>query len=846
MNTNFFAPILQVNVETAVDSKIELDTLLSKYDNITKSDLGKIKNIQVSLRLKENVKPVFMRARMPPFKLIPLVEKELESLENEGLISKVENSEWATPVVPILKKDNTVRLCGDFSVTVNPNLVIDYYHLPSVDELFAGMSGCKIFSKIDLRQAYLQLELNNDAKKIVVLNTHKGLYQCNRMWYGIASAVGIWQRNIENLFAQIPGVKIMIDDMRIGSKTVQEHIEKLEAVFKILHEYNIKINLDKCSFFQSEITYCGYTIDQYGIHKMKAKMEAIDEMPRPKNETEVRAFVGMINYYNRFIKNVSSILKPLYELLQKNKKFVWTDECENAFITAKNEFKSDNCLTYYDPKLPLILATDASMNGCGAVLSHKMANGEEKPIKFISHTFSSVQKKYSMIDKEAFAIVFGIKKFHQYLYGNTFTLITDHRPLTQIFSQSNSLPVFSALRMQHYAVFLQSYNYNIIYRKSECNGNADCLSRLSINTDSENVDVVDEYYLDSLNTLPVTAKEIISCIKSDDKLQAIKNKLENGKSLSTKETWNCNPSEFSLEHGVLMRGHRVVIPNKLKNNVLLELHSGHFGIIKMKNLARGYCWWENIDKDIERLVSNCYECNINKNNPKKVEKHVWEPALEPFQRVHVDFAGLFLGKYFFVLIDSHTKWPEVFVVNDMTAKTVILKCEEVFTRFGYPNFLVSDNGPTFVSNEFKEYLKIHGIYHKLTAPYNPATNGQAERFIQVLKQSLRKMESESGTVQEKVQRMLVQYRIMPHSVTGKTPSEMLFHKQIRNQFDLLKPNSEKLQNNSNTQVISFQKGERVSCRNYTGKDKWMFGCVEKKLGKLHYWIKLDDGRRWKT
>ena len=274
LNTNFFAPILQIadNVDN-FDPKVELDRLLNKYSNINKPDLSKINDITVNLKLKENAKPIFIKARIPPFKLIPLVEKELNALEREGLITKIDNSEWATPVVPILKKDNTVRLCGDFSITINPNIVTDYYHLPSVDELFADMSGCTIFSKIDLKQAYLQLELSKESQKFVVLNTHKGLYKCNRLWYGIASAVGIWQRNIENIFINVSEVRILIDDMRIGNKSKHEHIEKLDEIFSILHKYNIKINSDKCDFFQNEITYCEFKIDKNGIHKIKEKMQ---------------------------------------------------------------------------------------------------------------------------------------------------------------------------------------------------------------------------------------------------------------------------------------------------------------------------------------------------------------------------------------------------------------------------------------------------------------------------------------------------------------------------------------------------------------------------------------------
>lgn len=190
-------------------------------------------------------------------------------------------------------------------------------------------------------------------------------------------------------------------------------------------------------------------------------MEAIKQMPRPKNISEVRAFTGIINYYGRFISNLSSTLFPLNKLLRKGTPFVWSKECETAFKRAKESFISNKVLVHFNPNLPLVLATDASSYGIGAVLSHRYLDGSERAIQFASQTFSDTQKKYSQIDKEAYAIIFGIKKFFQYLYGKKFTLITDHRPLIQIFSPTASLPIYTAMRMQHYAIFLQGFNYDI-------------------------------------------------------------------------------------------------------------------------------------------------------------------------------------------------------------------------------------------------------------------------------------------------------------------------------------------------------------------------------------------------
>lgn len=227
------------------------------------------------------------------------------------------------------------------------------------------MAGCSFFAKIHLRLAYLQLEVDDFSADILTINTHRGLFKCRRLMYRVAAAPAIWQQNMANLLHGIPGVKAFLDDIRIAAKNLLEFLRRLEAVIKILHEYNIKVNLQKCEFFKSQIGYCGYIIDEKGIHKDESKFEAIINMPRPKNVSEVRAFIGMVNYYHRLIENASTILYPLYVLLRTDTPFVWTPRRETTFFKAKEAFLSEKCLAFYDPQLPLVLATDASSYGAG-------------------------------------------------------------------------------------------------------------------------------------------------------------------------------------------------------------------------------------------------------------------------------------------------------------------------------------------------------------------------------------------------------------------------------------------------------------------------------------------------
>lgn len=445
------------------------------------------------------------------------------------------------------------------------------------------------------------------------------------------------------------------------------------------------------------------------------------------------------------------------------------------------------------------------------MLSHIYPDGSERVIQYASQTLSKTQQSYSQIDKEAYAIIFGIKKFYQYLQGAKFTLITDHHPLTQIFSPTKSLPIFTASRMQHYALFLQGFNYDIKYRKSELHSNADCLSRLPIpRTNESECDVIDEYQESTFETLPVTAEQVAKATSQDKELSQLLNCLKCGRdSFKNNKFFTVPLNEFILFNGVIFRGHRVVIPYKLQKTILAELHVSHFGIIRMKHLARSYVWWKQIDKDIEKIAQNCSSCNTFRNDPSKISLG---PAEEPFERVHADFAGPFLNNYFFILIDAYTKWPEIHIVKNIT-------------------------------KEFTNFLNKNGVTHKLTAPYHPATNGQAERYVQILKNLLKRMQTTHANVQVNLQRLLTQYRNTLHAITGKSPAEMLYSCKLRTRLDLLKPVVNKY--SMQCALISFTEEERVSARNYIGKEKWLFGRISERIGTLHYKVCLDDGRTWK-
>ena len=455
-----------------------LQDILDKHSDVFDKDLGCMKGVEVTLEVKSEVKPKNFKPRSVPYILKQKVADELDRLCNLGIISPVKTAKWATPIVPVVKKDGPIRICGDFKSTVNQATHIETYPLPRVEELFSNLAGGKYFSKLDMSNAYLQIPLAELSKEYLTINTHRGLYQFNRLPFGVASAPAIFQRSMETLLRDLPGLFVYLDDILITGSTLAEHLANLEGVLKRLSEAGLRLNKEKCAFFLEQIEYLGHTIDAQGVHPTGEKIKAIKNAPQPKNVTELRSFLGILNYYSRFLPTLSAKMAPLYSLLRKTTSWSWGSQQQEAFSIAKDTLQEDALLVHFDPSKPLIVACDASQYGLGAVLSHKMDNGEERPVAFASRTLNPAEKKYSQLEKEGLAIIFAVKKFHHYIYGHHFIIESDHKPLSFLFSELKGVPVLASSRIQRWSLTLSAYHYSIHYKSGKNLNNADALSRL--------------------------------------------------------------------------------------------------------------------------------------------------------------------------------------------------------------------------------------------------------------------------------------------------------------------------------------------------------------------------------
>ena len=357
-----------------------LNFVLDQHKALFKDGLGTVEPYRATLHVKPDATPKFHKPRPVPLAIKGAIERDLDQMERDGIVERVDHSDWAAPIVAVPKKDGSFRICGDYKVTINQALAVDQYPLPKPADLFASLTGGKVFTKLDLSQAYLQLQLDEESSTYVTINTHQCLYRFKRLPFGVASAPAMFQKLMDTVLQGLSGVMCYIDDILISTSDKSSHLDVLGEVLTRLDKHGFRLKREKCQFLMSAVEYLGHQIDASGIHTMPDKIDAVVNAPPPQNVSELCSFLGLVNYYGKFVPNLSTLLHPLNHLLKADVKWRWTPACSQAFSRAKAELASARVLTHYDPQLPLNMAADASAYGVGAVLSHTFPDGSERPL----------------------------------------------------------------------------------------------------------------------------------------------------------------------------------------------------------------------------------------------------------------------------------------------------------------------------------------------------------------------------------------------------------------------------------------------------------------------------------
>ena len=611
---------------------------------------------------------------------------------------------------------------------------------------------------------------------------------------------------------------------------------------------------------QTSVEYLGHRIDAEGVHPTDERLRAVRDMARPENRKQLRSFLGAINYYAKFIPHLQSTCAPLHRLTRNDTPWQWTSEHDVIFTRLKERLTSSDTLVHYDDSEQLVIATDASDIGLGAVLMHRFPDGSERPIAFASRLLSDCEQRYAAIDKEALAIIYAVNdKFQQYVMGRRFILKTDHRPLERLLGAKTQLPKLAAGRLARWAMTLSMYDYEIMYHDAGSNTQADMLSRLPVDP-ADGSSIAQKMGQHSnllhlkLQDIPISRRQLRQKTVCDTALSQVIANMERGWPANVtslpKElhTFFEKRTELSVEEDVLLWRGRLVIPAALKETMLQLLHEGHPGVCAMRELARFYAWWPCIDNDIEHHVAACCACQQGRSAEPEVPLLSWSIPSEPWSRVHLDFAGPFEGFMWLIAVDAYSKWLDVIKMKSTTASATCNKLRELFARYGVPRVLVSDNGPQWISEEFQQFCASNLIKSVLSTPYHPKTNGLAERAVRTFKERMMAGKASTADLSVRLQKFLISYRNAPHKSTGRPPAELMFGRRLRTRLDLLKPDvrarldaenfRQQRDHDQRTTPRSFAVGDPVWVVQTSGSG-YRQGVIVRRTGPLSYWVDVN-------
>jgi len=732
--------------------------------------------------------PVFFKARTIAYGLREPVQANLNDLVQRGIISPVTSSQWASPIVTPLKANGQPRVCGDYRVTINSKLEQRSCTLPEPEDIFAKLNGANYFSRVDLKDAFLQIPIANGSKKYTTINTPFGLFQYNFLPFGLTISPSVFQTTIDYIIQGLKQTIAYQDDIIVFSETAEEQVQLINCLLDRLIKFNVKINTVKSTFLETTLPYLGYLVTKDGVKPDPKKYQSIMEAPNPKNVAELRSFLGCIQYYSRFIKSFANLAEPLYQLLT-DEEFKWTEKHDKAKRALVEAVVYSGTLSNFTFTKPIDIITDASNYAIGAVLEQS-----GKPVMFISRRLNSSERGYGQTQKEGLAIIWAVKRFHKYIFGRKFNIISDHEALKFIYNPERSLHRNTAAMVQRWAITLSAYNYTIEFRKGVKIPQADFLSRHA------HMETAKEDSL-FLHPLPISRNDLISATR--DELGGLIHALRKGWSTSSKRRFS---HYFKYkEHlsitpdNVILYRDQVCIPSTLRKSILDNLHLSHSGRDRMISLARQSYWWPQMEQDITNFVRQCLRCGLKPKTHPTFSS--WPNSYEPLQRIHMDYCGPILGFYGLVIIDTFSRYPEIFLTKKADANFTKMALRRYMSRFGVPQTIVSDNGTHFNAELVKDYLKSLNIIQLFSPPRHPRSNGIAENFIKSYKNAIYASEVRNeNELNATTDNFLLQYRSTPHGVTSKSPAELFLGRVLK--ASLLRQQAVVVYRKGTNQIIS--------------------------------------------
>lgn len=747
-----------------------------KWEDDIYSGLGCLKNFEYKLEFMKDAKFEIRPTRSIPFAKRDEVKAEIEKMVEWGVLVKVEEP---TPVVSnlvLVVKKGKLRVCLDPS-DINKVIMRRHFKLKTVDEVTSNVSDSKWFTKLDLKKGFWQIKIEEESRKYLTMGTPWGRYSYTRLPFGLASAPELFQDKISSLLSHFQNVEVSMDDVIVHHKTKEELEQLVQKVMNVLYENGLRLNREKCEFSKQSIKFLGINFTENGITPDEEKIAAVKNLEVPQTRKQLRRVLGMVNSLSKFIDSHSLITEPLRKLLPVNVEFLWEKEQDEAFERIKEKLSSLPVLRYYDVALPTVVSVDASENSVGAVL---LQNGQ--PVAYASRALTQSQKNYPQIEKECYAIRFGLQKFHDYIYGKEIAVETDHKPLEFIFKKPlNNAPP----RLRTLIFDCLQYNPKVIYKKGADIPIADVLSRDVKNanpTDTDN-DVEVHIVLSMTNDWK---NKIITGIENSEHLKKLRDVIivgwpESKTALDQdlRQYWNFR-DELSVYEKMIFKSDQILIPPSLKKEVLEIIHVGHTGITGCINRAKQMLFWIGMGSDIENFVKGCEDCQKYQKTNIKEPMVIREVPHYPFQHVYSDVFH-FNNKNYLLIVDSYSNWFDFKHIKTLLSSEFIKHFKQWFGVLGTPEKFFSDNAASYTSQEFKKFAEEWSFELHTSSPLYAQSNGLSERFVQESKKILKKCEEKD------IEKALAAIRNTPRGELGSA-NQRAFSRNIRTSL----PSTEKV------------------------------------------------------
>ena len=775
---------IKPGVKSPVLRDITRDSVVSEFADVFTDELGTLPGV-VHLTLEKDAVPFVSRSRRVPVAVRDQLQRELDKMVKQGVIAVVdEPTDWVSNIVVARKKSGALRICID-PLFLNRALRREHFQLPVLEDVLPEFHQARVFTVVDLASGYLHCTLDAESSYLTTVATPFGRYRYLRLPFGLKVSSEIFQKRLLAAVGDVRGVVCIADDLVVygvgatQEEAVRDHDCKLRSLLSRCRETGIRLNPDKLRLRQPSVVFLGHVVSQQGLNVDPDKVRAVREMPPPSDIKALQRFNGFVNYLSKFVPHLTTINEPLRRLTLKDAEFVWAEEQQHAFQQLQSLLSSAPTLRFFDNTKPVVVQSDASKYGLGAVLLQ-----DNQPLAYASRALSSAETRYANIEKELLAAVFAVERFHQYTFGPAVTLQTDHKPLVNIVDKQLA---DAPRRLQSLLMRLQRYDVHLEYVPGPQLVLPDTLSRAFLTSPSTEQELEPIMAVTAFSNIKdATLERIKAAAAADPELAKLREYVTVG---WPERRQDIDPvalpyvqfkDEISELEGVLCRDTRVIVPRVLRPEMVQRTHAAHLGIDSCLRLARQSIYYPGITSDIRVAVQRCSVCSTYSRKQQKETLQQHEFGDKPWQKVGVDLFT-YGGHEHVVTVDYFSNFFEVDRLEKSTSREVIQKIKPHFARHGVPMTLVSDGGPCFKSGEFAKFATAWGFTHVTTSPHHARSNGKAESAVKAAKSALRK----ASAANTDPWLALLSIRNTPLQTLNLSPAQLMFSRVTRSTLPVL-------------------------------------------------------------